>query len=166
MEKNDEDSCGQSPDDEDEGRDEPPQNRSREDDSSFFDADLSELLFSPTLPAKQGVQRMRRSHSCDGRLQGSVYFHSTPLHPGHGLLNIKFQDDTNLIYNKINDIKKNKNRRQTMTGKTDAVTTSVMELVSKKGVCELSFRNGEINVFINSTIPIINLIKIVSRAHK
>ena len=68
MEKNDEDSCGQSPDDEDEGRDEPPQNRSREDDSSFFDADLSELLFSPTLPAKQGVQRMRRSHSCDGRL--------------------------------------------------------------------------------------------------
>ena len=77
------------------------------------DANLSEeLLHSPKLPAKQGVKR--RSNSCDGRIQGCVFFHSTPLRPGHDLTNVTFKDDMELV-NKIIDIKRNKkNSRLTM----------------------------------------------------
>ena len=78
-----------------------------------IDANLSaELLHSPKLPAKQGVKR--RSNSCDGRIQGCVFFHSTPLRPGHDLTNVTFKDDMELV-NKIIDIKRNKkNSRLTM----------------------------------------------------
>ena len=122
--------------DEDEGRDEAPQKKSGMDESSFLDADLSDELFqSPTLPAKQGVQPKRRSNSCDGRLEGCVYFHSTPLRPGHGLLNVTFKGDMNQITTKIIDIKRKKKRQQSMVvqqGKTEDVTSSACILIGQR----------------------------------
>ena len=109
--------------DEDKGREDPPQKSSCLDNSSFLGVDLSaELLFSPELPAKQGVKR--RSSSCDGRLQGCVFFHSTLLQPGHDLVNVRYNDDMDLN-NKIIDIEKK--RRQTVVvrrGKTKDVSSS------------------------------------------
>ena len=100
--------------DENESTDEPPRKKSRTVESTFFEADLSdELMRSPTLPAKPGVKVKRRSGSCDGRLQGCTFFHSTPLRPGPGL-NVTFKDDMDLIHSKIIDMKKKNKRRRTM----------------------------------------------------
>ena len=77
----------------------------------LLDADLSdEILHSPTMPAKPGVKVKRRSSSCEGRLEGCTFFHSTPLRPGAGQgLDVTFKDDTGLL--KIIDLKMKKRRK-------------------------------------------------------
>ena len=98
---------------EDESQDEPAPKKSRTAESLFFDPDLTaDLINSPTLPAKEGVKVKRRSNSCDGRLQGCIFFHSTPIRPGPGL-DVAFKDDMDMLNNKIIDIVKKK-RRQSM----------------------------------------------------
>ena len=118
--------------DEDEYGDEPPQKKICMLATTYLDADSSdELLRTPTLPAQQGVKVKRRSNSCDGRLQGNIFFHSTPLRPGPGL-HVTFKDDMHLI-DKMVDIKKKKNKnkgRQTMT-----IPDERTDIISKKDSC-------------------------------
>ena len=92
----------------------------------LLDVDLSdEILHSPTTPSKPGVKVKRRSSSCEGRLEGCTFFHSTPLRPGAGQgLDVTFKDDMDLL--KIIDLKMKK-RRKTIgvePGKVEKLTAA------------------------------------------
>ena len=98
-------------------------------------ADLSdEILHSPTTPSKPGVKVKRRSSSCEGRLEGCTFFHSTPLRPGAGQgLDVTFKDDTGLL--KIIDLKMKK-RRKTIgvePAKVENLTAAACMSIGREG---------------------------------
>ena len=104
----------------------------------FFEPDLTdELMHSPALPAKGGVKVKSRSSSCNGRLQGCTFFHSTPLRPGYGL-NVSFKDDMDLLNHKIIDIAEKVNKgRQTLGGQHEKAVGD------NKPACRLKEQRGE-----------------------
>ena len=92
----------------------------------LLDADLSdEILHSPTMPAKPGVKVKRRTSSCEGRLEGCTFFHSTPLRPGAGQgLDVTFKDDMDLL--QIIDLKMKKRPKiiGVVPGKVEKLTAA------------------------------------------
>ena len=92
----------------------------------LLDVDLSdEILHSPTMPAKPGVKVKRRTSSCEGRLEGCTFFHSTPLRPGAGQgLDVTFKDDMDLL--QIIDLKMKKRPKiiGVVPGKVEKLTAA------------------------------------------
>ena len=109
---------GEESESDEENTKEPPEKKTRTDESLLLDPDVSdELLNSPTPTKAQGAKR--RSNSCDGRVEGGkerdlggIFFHSTPVRPGAGGLSVSFKDDMDLLNDKITDLLRKKTKKR------------------------------------------------------